>query len=210
MNRQLLWRGLLVVGVTTAAAALAFNRPPRLGLDLKGGSQIVLEADSARADSDAVSRTLEVLRRRVDQLGVAEPSLQRSGENRILVELPGLSDPQRAVEVIGRTAQLEFRPVLGLETAPPVAVQVGTPEEPAANGGSDGGEVLTDEDGQPLRFGAATVSGEAVRDGSALIDSASGGWHVQVEFTSGGAGGWSSITGAAACSPLETQGEGSQ
>ena len=61
-----------------------------------------------------MNRTLEVLRRRVDQLGVAEPTLQRSGDRRIIVELPGVKDPDQAVAVIGQTAQLAFHPVLGV------------------------------------------------------------------------------------------------
>lgn len=145
MNRQLFWRGLLVVVIVAGAVALILTRSPRLGLDLRGGSQIVLEAsDTERqaADDDALDRTLEVLRRRVDQLGVAEPSLQRSGSQRIIVELPGLTDPEQAVEVIGRTAQLEFRPVLAFgapdEVVDPLEQTAEPGEEPeAAEPGSE-------------------------------------------------------------------------
>src|SRR6266545_4396540 len=115
MSRHLGWRLFAVIVVLGAAAALALTRPARLGLDLRGGTQIVLEAsDTARqkVDRDTVDRTLEVLRRRVDQLGVTEPTLQRSGDRRVIVELPGVYDPAEAVKVIGRTAQLAFHPVL--------------------------------------------------------------------------------------------------
>src|SRR6266540_784250 len=115
MSRHLGWRLFAVIVVLGAAAALALTRPARLGLDLRGGTQIVLEAsDTARqkVDRDTVDRTLEVLRRRVDQLGVTEPTLQRSGDRRVSVELPGFYDPAEAVKVIGRTAQLAFHPVL--------------------------------------------------------------------------------------------------
>ncbi|MEX2551685.1 MAG: protein translocase subunit SecD [Actinomycetota bacterium] len=200
MNRRLIWRGLLVVVVAVASGVLALNRPARLGLDLKGGSQMVLEAHSAQADGDAVSRTLEVLRRRVDQLGVAEPSLQRSGENRIIVELPGLSDPQQAVEVIGRTAQLEFRAVRGTERS---QGEPASPEQTPGSGGSDQGaeteQVLPDEDGQRLRLGPTAVSGGALRDAAAVIDTSSGAWSVQVEFTNSGGEEWADLTGNAAC-----------
>ena len=97
--KQLRRRALAVLAVIVAAALLAAARPARLGLDLRGGTQIVLEAkdtDRHRVDGDTVNRTLEVLRRRVDQLGVAEPSLQRSGDRRIIVELPGVADPAQA------------------------------------------------------------------------------------------------------------------
>ena len=115
-----------------AAGWMVVTRPARLGLDLRGGTQIVLEAKDSpdrRVDGDTVARTLEVLRRRVDQLGVAEPTLQRSGERRVIVELPGVYDPEEAVEVIGRTAQLTLHPVLGL--AEPAAEEPATTQPPA-------------------------------------------------------------------------------
>ncbi|WP_329787338.1 protein translocase subunit SecD [Lentzea sp. DG1S-22] len=102
-RRGLLVRGFLALGVLVASAFLLLTTDPRLGLDLRGGTQIVLEA---KGDSDAADRSLEVLRRRVDALGVAEPVIARSGENRIVVELPGVQDPEEAVKVLGRTAQL--------------------------------------------------------------------------------------------------------
>jgi SecD/SecF fusion protein len=68
-----------------------------------------------------------VPRRRVDQLGVAGPTLQRSGDRRVIVELPGVYDPKQAVEVIGRTAQLAFHPVLGVFESAPGAPTTTTP-----------------------------------------------------------------------------------
>ncbi|HVL63594.1 MAG TPA: protein translocase subunit SecD, partial [Actinomycetota bacterium] len=122
MSRQLIWRTLLVLSVLAGAGALVLTKPARLGLDLRGGTQIVLEAketaDRALTE-DTLVRTVEVLRRRVDQLGVSEPSLQRSGAERIIVELPGVTDPEQALEVIGRTAQLTFHPVEGLAQRQP-------------------------------------------------------------------------------------------
>ncbi|HEV2758386.1 MAG TPA: hypothetical protein VGV86_02360, partial [Acidimicrobiales bacterium] len=88
--KKLRWRAAAVLATVVGAAFLVVDRPARLGLDLQGGTQIVLEArDTAgrKVDSDTLDRTLEVLRRRVDQLGVSEPSLQRSGDRRIIVEL---------------------------------------------------------------------------------------------------------------------------
>ena len=72
-----------------------------------------------KADAESTDRAVEVLRRRVDALGVAEPTLTRSGDRRIIVELPGVQDPREAAEVIGRTAQLTFHPVLGIATPTP-------------------------------------------------------------------------------------------
>ncbi|MFQ5511240.1 MAG: protein translocase subunit SecD [Candidatus Krumholzibacteriia bacterium] len=85
----------------------------KLGLDLQGGMHLVLEVDDSTLDDDAkkdaVDRTLKILRNRIDQFGVAEPVIQKQGNRRIIVQLPGLQDAERAKELIGRTALLEFR-----------------------------------------------------------------------------------------------------
>ncbi|HEY8449411.1 MAG TPA: preprotein translocase subunit SecD, partial [Bacillota bacterium] len=81
------------------------------GLDLAGGVHVVLQArgrPQAPVTPEAMRTAVEVIRRRVDSLGVAEPVIQQWGDDRIVVDLPG-ADPQRALDVIGRTAQLEFR-----------------------------------------------------------------------------------------------------
>ena len=83
-----------------------------LGLDLQGGMHLVLEVDRSGLSSDeaedATDRALEIIRNRIDQFGVAEPVVQRQGDNRIVVQLPGLKDEARARNLIGRTALLEF------------------------------------------------------------------------------------------------------
>jgi len=88
----------------------------RLGLDLQGGMHVVLEVDkeglSSDEASDAMERALEVIGNRINQFGVAEPSIQREGDDRIIVQLPGLQDEQRAKTLIGKTALLEFVPVV--------------------------------------------------------------------------------------------------
>ncbi len=127
MSRATAARVLLALAILGASAYFIVTKPARLGLDLRGGSQIVLETrDSAttKATKEITDRTLEVLRRRVDALGVSEPTLARSGDNRIIIELPGVQDPQEAAEVVGRTAELTFHPVLGV--APPEEPSVDT------------------------------------------------------------------------------------
>ncbi len=83
-----------------------------LGLDLQGGMYILLEVDRSKLKPEevegAVDRAIEVIRNRIDQWGVFEPSIQKVGEGRILVQLPGVLDRERAHSLIGRTAQLEF------------------------------------------------------------------------------------------------------
>ena len=197
MSRHLGWRLVAVLLLVGAAGWMVVTRPARLGLDLRGGTQIVLEATDSpdrRVDGDTLARTLEVLRRRVDQLGVTEPTLQRSGERRVIVELPGVYDPEEAVEVIGKTAQLTLHPVLGL--AEPATEEPATTQSPA-----DGDElVLADEDGSRLRLGPAALTGEAVGDARAELDAQfQTRWQVAIEFQGDGGRRWAELTGEAAC-----------
>ena len=109
-------RAMLALLVLGLSAFFAFTKPAQLGLDLRGGASITLETqdtNGVQANAESTSRTLGVLRNRVDALGVAESTLAQSGERRILVELPGVSDPAEAEKRIGQTAQLSFHPVLG-------------------------------------------------------------------------------------------------
>lgn len=82
-----------------------------LGLDLKGGTLLVLEGQdtpTTQATPEAVDAAMRVIENRIDQLGVVEPTIQRQGLKRIIVELPGIQDPERALKLIGKTALLEF------------------------------------------------------------------------------------------------------
>lgn len=116
MRRNLKWQVFIIVGVMAVCLFLMY--PPKekikLGLDLQGGMHLVLEVDIAKLPpgsdpSDAVDRALEVIRNRVDKFGVSEPVIQRQGQDKIVVQLPGLKDPRQAKNLIGSTAQLEFR-----------------------------------------------------------------------------------------------------
>lgn len=85
----------------------------KLGLDLKGGTHLLLEVDSSKLDEkvsikDAIDRAVEVMRNRIDQFGVSEPLITKQGDKWIVIQLPGIKDPARAKELIGKTALLEF------------------------------------------------------------------------------------------------------
>ncbi|MGE5575866.1 MAG: protein translocase subunit SecD [Syntrophothermus sp.] len=112
MRRENLWRILGVLLVTALAGVALYFLPLRLGLDLKGGVHVVLEGQDTpqiKVNEDVMQRTKNVIERRVNGLGVAEPVVQLKGSNQIIVDLPGIRDQQKAIEVIGKTAQLEFR-----------------------------------------------------------------------------------------------------
>ncbi|MFE7458811.1 protein translocase subunit SecD [Streptomyces sp. NPDC057554] len=197
MTRATAVRAVLAVAVLLVSVYISLTMSPRLGLDLQGGTRMVLQAkDSAtvKADRETTDRTLEVLRQRVDSLGVAEPVLTRSGEDRIIVELPDVQDPRQAAAVIGRTAQLSFHPVLG--ALPPGAEPEAKPET---------GEkrlLLPDEQGVQLDLGPTQLSGAGVKDATAAFDTQqAGGWTVSLDFHKDAGKGWTKLTGEAACHP---------
>lgn len=115
MNRNLKWKALLIaaIAVWSVWSMLPLNKKINLGLDLQGGMHLVLKVDTEKlpekARVDAVERALEIIRNRIDQFGVKEPSIQRQGKDAIVVQLPGVTNRDRAIELIGKTALLEFK-----------------------------------------------------------------------------------------------------
>ena len=112
MGSKLLMRLSLVIVVVIGAIWLSFFKPTKLGLDLKGGVYVVLEAvpdEGVTLDDAAMNRLIEVLDRRINGLGVAESLVQKAGSNRVIIELPGISNTEDAINMIGKTALLEFK-----------------------------------------------------------------------------------------------------
>ena len=112
MQKQRAILGLIIV-LLIAAIVLLVNKPMRLGLDLQGGSKLTIQVKPTKEhpqitqlDLDAVQKVIE---NRINGLGVSEALIQGAGNNQILVQLPGVNDPQQAERVLGGTAQLEFR-----------------------------------------------------------------------------------------------------
>ncbi|WP_299926209.1 protein translocase subunit SecD [uncultured Nocardioides sp.] len=194
MSRGVWVRFILVLGLLAGCAALAVNVKPNLGLDLRGGAQFVFEAEGTEqtpATAENVDKTLEVLRGRVDALGVAESTLVRQGENRILVELPGVTndeEAQEAEERIGTTAKLTIHEVIA--TAQPDA-------EPSKNKNL----VLPSDQGDTLEIGPTVIQGEEISGASAVQREQSVEWVVAIDFNGPGGSTWADITGEAACNP---------
>ena len=110
-NKKLMF--WMIIALVIAAAVVIIKKPTKLGLDLVGGSRIVLEAQTtdtiAKITPDMMSSLQFAIENRVNALGVAETVVQQTGEKRLLVEIPNISDPAKAKEFLGETAELEFK-----------------------------------------------------------------------------------------------------
>jgi len=91
----------------------------------------ISDKEANRIKNNAADQAIETIRNRIDQFGVAEPTIQRQGTNEIVIQLPGIKDPKRAIEIIGKTAQLEFKLV---DDASPVAAEIPASIEPGEEG----------------------------------------------------------------------------
>ncbi|PZS18407.1 MAG: protein translocase subunit SecD [Acidimicrobiales bacterium] len=113
MKRSTLWAyvlGTFVVCFGALAATMSLGYAPQLGLDLQGGASVVYKP-AHPVPMDTLDQAIAIIRNRVDGLGVANPNIGRQGDN-IVVQLPGVKNAQRALQIVGQTAQLEFRQVL--------------------------------------------------------------------------------------------------
>ncbi len=135
---------LLMIAVAWGGLAIAFatDTTPRLGLDLQGGTSVILEAP-AGTEPELVETAVEVMRRRIEDFGsVQEPEIAITGGTSVLVQLPGVTDQERALDAVGQTGQLSFRPVYSCTSVAPSFTCVPTSlspiqllaEEAAANG----------------------------------------------------------------------------
>ena len=162
MNRRS-FTGIVVLGALLAAVLYmwqpwnAGSSPIKLGLDLQGGLRVVLQSQEANPSREDLDAARSVIENRVNAFGVAEPVIQTSGDNRIVIELPGLSsaDQDRALDLIGQQAVLEFR-VVKPGAADPLTLD---DLEPTAFTG----EILQDASADFNRVGNATLGGALVR-----------------------------------------------
>lgn len=111
MKKSTLMKLFFSLAVVFCAAYITFTKPIKLGLDLKGGVYAVLEAEEkdTKLDPQSMDRLVEVLDRRINGMGVAESAVQKTGNNRVIIELPGVENTEEAVQMIGKTALMEFK-----------------------------------------------------------------------------------------------------
>jgi len=203
-QKSLSWRLPLIAAVIAISAYYAI--PPfdpdgagprqgkiKLGLDLQGGMHLALKVDTAKlpekAREDATARAVEIIRNRIDQFGVSEPSIQREGVDRIVVQLPGIQDRERALALIGKTAQLEFKLVSDDEQKNKDALAGNVPEGFHLYA-SEG------ESGQLLLEDTVLLSGKTIVDAGVSFESQFNEPVVTLEFNSEGAKLFSDVTGA--------------
>jgi preprotein translocase subunit SecD len=131
--------GVVVVVFGLLIGNLAVGNVPSLGLDLQGGASVTLQPEGTY-DAKALDVALTIIRARVDSIGVSEPEIIRQGDT-VVVNLPGVEDQQRALDIIGKQGQLLLRPVLqagtvntGTETTVPGATTVVDSTLPAPSG----------------------------------------------------------------------------
>ncbi len=196
MDKSLRNRVIIILGVITASLFLTFpiQKHVNLGLDLKGGMHLILHVETekleANAKNDAVLRAIEILRNRIDSIGVGETVIQRQGENEILVQLPGVTDRDQAIALIGKVAQLEFR--LVDENPDPNRLKA------ALEGNVPAGFILkyTKDDNQAILINdKVDLSGETVSDARVDMDTQSFGQpFVSLQFNAQGSTQFAQLT----------------
>ncbi len=110
-RRRNLFVLLFIAGLLAASVFVILSMPTKLGLDLRGGVSLVYQAKptkQSQVTGEAVDRTIEIMRQRIDAFGVAEPEIQRTGEDQIDVSLPDVTNADQAASQVGKTAQLYF------------------------------------------------------------------------------------------------------
>lgn len=200
MSRRLV--GLLVVLAIAwggLAAVIAAGMTPRLGLDLQGGTSVVLTAPEG-TDPELLQVATEIMTRRIEDFGaVQEPDIAISGDDTVVVQLPGVEDEQRAIDAVGQTGLLSFRPVL--ESFTPEDA----PEVTETDDISMEAHLLNSQEGlsdQVLHVGPAALEGSDVAEALPIFDTSSGVWAVSLDLTSQGGNKFAELTAAAASFPV--------
>ena len=190
-----------------------------LGLDLRGGSSLLLELDVSKLNgseplNESMARAIEIIRNRIDQYGVAETSITKQGDKWIMVQMPGVSNPQRAEELIGKTAMLEFRIVhKDMSVAQQAIEKLETTEKPFDDNGilqpeiaklvPAGYQLMRSKDGgYALVTDKATVTGADLETARVVMMGENGYPEVAFTFNAEGSKKFGQLTGSNLGKPL--------
>ena len=193
---------ILLVAVGGLAAVVATKSTPLLGLDLQGGASVVLApAAGAKVTDETLDQAISIIRQRVDGVGVAEPDISRQGSN-VVIQLPGVQDTDRVLALVGQTAQLRFRPVLGSQPKPPPGQPDPAPLTPREEDKPEAKVILPGKQGGVdylFELGPSLADGTIVDTARAEAPQVSGDWKVAFELTDKGSGVFDGI--ASKCYP---------
>ena len=210
--------------VVVGGVYLGMGARPILGLDLQGGISAVYEPQLPEDEEEPedfeeiLDETIEIIRSRVDAAGVAEPDITRQGTN-VLVQLPGVQEADRIQELIGRTAQLTFRPVDGIippgsdeydEVGPDCSLPIDEREEAPTDedavicGAEDDSQAVTDPDtGETIppkyRVRPVALSGSAIEDAFPAMDQQRGNYVTSLDLDAQGGQVFAEMTSQLAC-----------
>ena len=203
MSRILKLLSLPVLSISLFAYVLQINLTPKLGLDLQGGISVILTADE-NTEEEVLEKAVEIMRTRIEAFGdVQEPEISISGNNAVLVQLPGVTDQERAIEALGATGLLTFRPVLessmdtGISPAFEFTPNLDDPENPIKNvpdgvdenigitindNPSEISYLLSIDSGYPViyKLGPAEMTGNDIEDAIAVYPDTE--WIVSLDF----------------------------
>ncbi|RJP26974.1 MAG: protein translocase subunit SecD [Actinobacteria bacterium] len=184
--------GIVIVLLVMYAFIIIYGLSPKLGLDLEGGVSVTLQA-LGDASQEQIEKAADIVRNRVNALGLAEPVVAAQGNNRILVQIPGIQDTERVLSIIGSTAQLQFREVLEVlapEDENYEATEVTTPDPndlETYQALKDQEIVLTKEgqDGEVLkvRLGPTRLTGDIIASADAAVDNERAGYKIVFKLT---------------------------
>ena len=165
MRRNGLMSLIFIVLLTIGGLAYTFaaGNKPLLGLDLQGGVSVVLQP-KGEADSEAIGQAIQIIRQRVDAIGVAEPEIARQGDA-IVVQLPGVKDRERALELVGQTAELRFRPVLQVIPPDLAGAVSSSTSTPAGDSGATTEPTTTPADSGSTTSGSGNEQGYGLAPG---------------------------------------------
>lgn len=196
----------IVISLGSFVAVLVAHYSPVLGLDLQGGASVVYKPAHSVTKA-TLQQTISIIRNRVDALGIASPNISEQGNN-IIVQLPGVKDANRALQIVGQTAQLSFRSVLCQAPSyvkPPKGTKVPTgapscptsqsntttlayvPSTPVTNVPANATALLPIHGDPTSRYivGPTLLTGSALKSAFAGVDS-SGNWVVNFSLTTAG------------------------